>query len=164
MEHERSEVTWKSLRKKWQHRGFSPSRFDAVCDFHVDGCKLLIVANDSSHMRRSTPSEVMACALVQNALSDAPFDGEIEAASLLLLVQPWIHGGPLPADRIVLIKDAPFDARQIFDFCMAVIRTEVIGWRVVKGKSPAHSMFMAGTDWVGAVASMDSGTGPQLLP
>lgn len=148
----------------WQHHSFSPSRFDSKCDFHTDGCKFLIVANDTSRPVRSTPAQVVACAISEEALSDAPFDGEINMHEMLRLLHQWIYEVPLFGTPIVMIGKAPFDARQIFDFCMAVIETEVIGWRIVKGKGVAYSLVMAGPDWVGAVASMDCGTGPQVLP
>lgn len=147
----------------WNHRPYSPGRLDEIHDIHVDGPKGLIIVG--GHERPAPlPEHVREMPVIVDAMSDAEMMGEISTNEFLLLIGPYARGLDV-ADRTIKIGDGAFDVQQIFDFCMAVILSEVIGWRVKKNEGPGFTLFLAGPEWVGCVASLvDNSEGVQVLP
>lgn len=150
--------------QNWQHHSYSPSRFDEAHDLHAGKHKALICLSDKQRPDLQTPSVVRELEFLRDALSDDDFTGEIEILEMLRLLAPIACNEDVNS-REIQIGEGFFDAWQVLDFCLAVINSEVIAWRVQKNDGPGFSLYLAGPEWVGVVAGfMGDGTGPQILP
>ncbi len=146
----------------WTHTSFSPSKLNETQDFHTDGNVMLIVPAGDVRPEKDTPPKVAACAIVKATLSAGDIAGMIDVAELMARLRDRMRHD-INLERAVIVDNVPFDALKLWDFCVAVLGTGPIGWRINKLEIGAE-LFLFGTEWRGCVMSMREGTGPQVLP
>lgn len=148
----------------WKHRDFSPSRMNDTQDLHTDGFMIIIATAGEERPTKTTPPHVVDCVVVRCVLAAGDIAGMIEIAELMARLRRHRCHDNIGL-RAVVIDGIAFDAQKLWRFCIAVLGTGPVGWRVAKhADRPGGALYLFSEQWRGCVMGLTKGDGPQVLP